>query len=174
VLAEFKRPVYDQTGLRLSTSAIRRPSADVLDAKVHHNNLINSILAKIQANTAGVDDAVMLDSRGFIAETNATNLFIVEGERISTPDCHACPEGITRSVVLEICARHKLPYAVRDISLSEAYRADEVFCTGTMGEIASVIELDGRKIGAGDHAVTKRLSALFKDLTATEGVVVVD
>lgn len=174
VLAEFKRPVYDKAGLRLITSTIRRPSADVLDAKVHHNNLINSILAKIQANTAGVDDAVMLDNRGFIAETNATHLFLVEGDRLSTPYCHACPEGITRSVVLEICQRHKLPYAVRDISLSEAYRADEVFCTGTMGEIAPVVEFDGRKIGAGNHTVTERLSALFQELTATEGVAVVD
>ncbi len=174
VLAEFKRPVYDKTGLRLITSTIRRPSADVLDAKVHHNNLINSILAKIQANTAGVDDAVMLDSRGFIAETNATHLFLVEGDRTSTPYCHACPEGITRSVVLEICERHKLPYAVRDMSLSEAYRADEVFCTGTMGEIAPVVELDGRKLGSGNPTVTERLSAYYKELTATEGVVVVD
>ena len=77
VLAEFKDPVYDQAGIRLITSSVRRHAPDSLDPKIHHNNLLTSILAKIEANVAGADDAVMLDSRGFIAETNATHLFMV-------------------------------------------------------------------------------------------------
>jgi branched-chain amino acid aminotransferase len=74
VLAEFKDPVYDLAGIRLITSSVRRTAADSLDPKIHHNNLLTSILAKIEANVAGADDAVMLDNRGFIAETNATHL----------------------------------------------------------------------------------------------------
>jgi branched-chain amino acid aminotransferase len=77
VVAEFKDPVYDQSGIRLVTSSVRRHAPDSLDPKIHHNNLLTSILAKIEANVAGADDAVMLDSRGFIAETNATHLFLV-------------------------------------------------------------------------------------------------
>src|ERR1700722_15232471 len=77
VLAEHKDPVYDQSGITLITSSVRRPAPDVLDPKIHHNNLLTSILAKIEANVAGADDAVMLDSRGFVAETNATHLFLV-------------------------------------------------------------------------------------------------
>ena len=77
VLAEFKDPVYDLAGITLVTSSVRRPAPDCLDPKIHHNNLLPSILAKIEANAAGADDAVMLDHRGFIAETNATHIFLV-------------------------------------------------------------------------------------------------
>jgi branched-chain amino acid aminotransferase len=175
VLAEHKPPVYDQSGIRLITSSVRRPTADVLDAKIHHNNLLNSILAKIQANAAGADDALMLDARGFVAETNATHVFLVTRGAVETPHCHACPEGITRAEVLALCRRHDIPHAVRDISLAEAYRADEMFCTGTMGELAPVVELDGRSIGTGAPGpVTQRLSQLFGERTATCGVVVVE
>lgn len=173
VLAEHKPPVYAQTGLTLVTSAIRRFPPDCLDPKIHHANLIQSILAKLQANAAGADDAVMLDTRGFIAETNATHLFFVDGGTVFTPTTAACPEGITRAVVLELCARHGIPCAERDVSLTEAYRADEAFCTGTMGELAAVTRIDGRTIGDGmPGPMTKKLSDCFAGLTATEGVVV--
>jgi branched-chain amino acid aminotransferase len=176
VLAEHKPPVYGPGGIRLVTSTYRRPGPDVLDPKIHHNNLINSILAKIQANAAGADDAVMLDARGFVAETNATHLFVVAGERVLTPFCHACPEGITRATVLELCRRHAIDHAEADLSLAECYRADEVFCTGTMGELVTVLELDGRKIGPAnaERPMTQRLIGLFRELTAREGTVVVD
>ena len=78
ILAEHKAPVYSKSGLTLITSKIRRPPPEVLDARIHHANLLNSILAKIEANNAGADDALMLDTRGFIAETNATHLFTVQ------------------------------------------------------------------------------------------------
>lgn len=173
VLAEYKPPVYAQTGLTLVTSAIRRFPPDCLDPKIHHANLIQSILAKLQANAAGADDAVMLDTRGFIAETNATHLFFVHGGAVFTPTTAACPEGITRAVVLELCARHGIPCAARDVSLSEAYRADEAFCTGTMGELAAVTVIDGRRIGSGmPGPMTGRLRGYFAALTAQEGVIV--
>jgi len=175
VLAEHKPPVYDKGGITLVTSTVRRPAPDCLDPKIHHCNLINSILAKIQANAAGADDALMLDARGFVAETNATHVFVVTGGEVVTSQVVACPEGITRSVVLELCREHGIPHAERDLSLTEVYRADEVFCTGTMGEIAPVTRIDGRVIGdAGVGAMAQRLGGLFRELTAREGVRVVD
>lgn len=174
VLAEFKAPVYDKSGIRLITSGVRRPAPDVLDPNIHHNNLINSILAKMQANAAGVDDALMLDGRGFVAETNATHIFLVEGGVVATPRTVACPEGITRAVVLQLCEELDIPHRVGDLSLTEVYRADEMFCTGTMGELAAVAEVDGRAIGSGERPITVRLSEAFRELTAREGETVCD
>ena len=174
VLAEHKPPVYGTSGLTLVTSSVRRFPPDCLDPKIHHNNLIQSILAKVEANCAGADDALMLDTRGFVAETNATNVFIVEHSIVRTPRAVACPEGITRGAVLEICAAHAIACEVCDLSLSELYRADEVFCTGTMGELAAIIRVDGRTIGDGAPGpVTRRLSELFRELTFREGTRVV-
>ena len=170
VLAEHKSPVYDTAGLSLITSSVRRFPPDCLDPKIHHANLLQSILAKIQANVAGADDALMLDMRGFVAETNATHVFIVEGRKVVTSYTHAAPEGITRATVLELCAQHGIPHEVRDLSLTEVYRADEMFCTGTMGELAAVTTVDGRTIGAGTvGAVTQRLTELFRQETAASG-----
>ena len=174
VLAEHKPPVYGTTGLTLKTAAIRRSPPDCLDPKIHHNNLLPSILAKIEATAAGADDALMLDTRGFIAETNATHLFFVERGVVRTPTTAACPEGITRAAVLELCAAHAIPHEVTDLSLTEAYRADEAFCTGTMGELAAVTTIDGRTIGDGRVGpMTQRLTALFRELTSREGEPVV-
>ena len=174
VLAEFKAPVYDKTGITLITSSVRRFPPDCLDPKVHHCNLIQSILAKIEANTAGADDALMLDLAGFVAETNATHVFIVRQGAVLTSRLVACPEGITRGVVLDLCRANGIPHEERDLSLTEVYRADEVFCTGTMGELAPVTRVDGRPIGGGPPGpVTARLSALFRELTAREGTSVV-
>ena len=173
VLAEHKAPVYERSGLRLITSSLRRFDPDALDPKIHHANLLQSILAKIEANAAGADDALMLDRRGFIAETNATNFFIVTGGVVMTGRAVACPEGITRAAVLELCADNGIRYRVKDLSLAEAYRADEAFCTGTMGELASVTEIDGRTIGTGQPGpVTGRLSGLFRELTARSGTAI--
>jgi branched-chain amino acid aminotransferase len=170
VLAEHKAPVYDKGGLKLITSSVRRPPPDVLDPKIHHCNLLSSILAKIEANAAGADDAVMLDNRGFVAETNATHLFLVTDGVVLTSRVVACPEGITRTVVLELCAANNIRHAERDLSLTEFYRADEMFCTGTMGELAPVVELDGRPVGISRIGpVTRRLMELFKRLTEREG-----
>jgi branched-chain amino acid aminotransferase len=178
ILAEHKAPVYARTGLTLITSKFRRPSPEILNCKIHHANLLNSILAKIEANDAGADDALMLDSRGFVAETNATHLFIVRhsdksrasGE-LATSRVLACPEGITRATVIEICAAQKIRCIETDLSPADVYGADEIFCTGTMGELAGVIKIDNRIIGDGKVGpMTKRLSDLYVQRTATEGV----
>ncbi len=104
VLAEWKPPVYDRRGIRLVTSSWRRNPPQCLDSKIHHNNLLNNILAKIEANEAGADDAVMLDVEGFVAETNATNLFLAARGGLVTPTADHCLPGITRAIVLEIAA----------------------------------------------------------------------
>jgi branched-chain amino acid aminotransferase len=174
VLAEHKAPVYAKTGLTLITSKMRRPPPEILDPRIHHANLLNSILAKIEANNAGADDALMLDTRGFVAETNATHVFIVRAGHVSTPRVIACPEGITRATVVEICTANAVPCDERDLVLNDLYGADEMFCTGTMGELAGVIKLDGRLIGDGQvGSMTRRLSELFAARTAIEGDVVI-
>lgn len=174
VLAEHKSPVYDPAGITLITSSQRRPAPDCLDPKIHSNNLLPSILAKIEANAAGADDALLLDSRGFVAETNATHVVLVRGDGIATPTTAACPEGITRGAVLGLCAAHDIPALVADLSLSEVYNADEVFVTGTMGGLAPVVRVDGRQIGVGSPGpVTARLTALYAELTAGSGIRVV-
>src|SRR5213083_1232528 len=174
VLAEHKPPVYAKSGLALITSKIRRPPPEVLDARIHHANLLNSILAKIEANNAGADDALMLDTRGFIAETNATHVFIVRNGDLATSRVVACPEGITRGTVIEICAAEKIRCVETDLSVVDIYGANEMFCTGTMGELAAVTKIDNRHIGDGKvGAMTKRLSDLYTHRTASEGVQVV-
>ncbi|HEX5491871.1 MAG TPA: aminotransferase class IV [Candidatus Udaeobacter sp.] len=182
VLAEHKPPVYAKSGLNLITSKTRRPPPEVLDARIHHANLLNSILAKIEANNAGADDALMLDTRGFVAETNATHVFIVRGSNgssgtseLATSRVLACPEGITRATVVEICVAEKIRCIETDLSPADIYGADEMFCTGTMGELAGVIRVDNRQIGDGNIGpMTKHLSDLYLKRTATEGVQVVD
>jgi len=175
ILAEHKPPVYSKKGLKLITASVRRPPPEVLDARIHHANLLNSILAKIEANNAGADDALMLDTRGCVAETNATHVFIVRHGDLATSRVLACPEGITRATVIETCATEKIRCVETDLSLVDVYGADEMFCTGTMGELAGVIQLDSRKIGDGKVGpMTKRLSELYAQRTASEGVSVVD
>jgi branched-chain amino acid aminotransferase len=173
--------VYSKTGLKLITATVRRPPPEVLDARIHHANLLNSILAKIEANNAGADDALMLDTRGFVAETNATHIFIVHNfdksrasGDLATSRVVACPEGITRATVIEICAAEKIRCVETDLPVVDIYGANEMFCTGTMGELAAVTKIDNRVIGDGKvGAMTKRLSDLYAQRTATEGVPVV-
>jgi len=174
VLAEHKGPVYEKRGLKLITSNFRRPPPQVLDPRIHHANLLNSILAKIEANNAGADDALMLDLRGFVAETNATHIFLVRRGELATSRVVACPEGITRATVLEICSAENIACVEADLALDDVYGADEMFCTGTMGELAAVTKVDDRIIGNGAVGqTTERLSQLYGRRTLNEGVTVV-
>jgi branched-subunit amino acid aminotransferase/4-amino-4-deoxychorismate lyase len=170
VLAEWKDPVYDSSGIRLITSSVRRNSPATLDSKIHHNNLLNNILAKIEADVAGVDDAVMLDLHGFVAETNATNIFLARHGVLMTPTTDACLPGITRAIVLELARANGIEAVERNVSSSELYTADEVFTSGTMGELAPVLEIDGRTIGTGEPGpMTARLRELLLAHTREEG-----
>lgn len=148
VLPEHKGMVYGDGGIRLITASVRRNSPSCLDSKIHHNNLLNNILAKIEANVAGADDAIMLDLEGFVAETNATNLFAVRKGCLLTPAPTACLPGLTRQLVLELAHQMGMQVEERRVSLTEFYTAEEVFTTGTMGGLAHVTEIDGRRIGS--------------------------
>ena len=170
VLAEWKNPVYDEIGISLVTSSIRRNSPMHLDSKIHHNNLINNILAKIEANLAGADEALMLDNHGFVSETNACNIFYVKNGMIFTPPADACLPGITRRKVMEIAGSLRIPVALKNLSLTEFYNADEVFTTGTMGELTRVNVIDGRKIlNKSADKIFDRIRTEFRRRTETEG-----
>jgi branched-chain amino acid aminotransferase len=168
VLAEWKSAIFYGEEMCLVTSNIRRNSPLCLDSKIHHANLINNILAKIEANNAGVDDAVMLDLNGFVAETNATNIFMIKNGVVITPYPKACLPGITRGLIIEICRNNNIPLIEQDISVTELYNADEVFTTGTMGELARVNEIDNRKI-ENKAGVLIQIQSLFTKLTEVEG-----
>lgn len=168
IIAEWKPPVFEKNGVKLITSTIRRNTPSCLDSKIHHNNLLNNILAKIEANYAGVDDAVMLDIDGFVAETNATNIFIVKEDKVLTPFPDACLPGITRNTVLKLCDSNQISATEARISIAELYSADEVFITGTMGEITPVKEIDGRSFKPGN--MTEKISDLYLAKARTEGL----
>jgi branched-chain amino acid aminotransferase group I len=149
VLAEWKPPVYSDSGIRVITASTRRNTPQCLDSKIHHNNLLNNILAAIEANVAGVDSAIMLDINGFVSETNDTNIFVVSKGIVCTPYADACLPGLTRRMTLDICHMNKIPAEERNLSLTELYTASEVFTSGTMGELTPILEADGRVIGDG-------------------------
>ena len=178
VLAEWKPPVSGSgvsgRGLRLITAATRRNDPRCLPSRIHHANLLNNILARIEAERAGADDAIMLDVEGFVAETNSMNLFLVQGGRLVTPTDEHCLPGITRAAVLELAPRAGVPAEVRPTTIEEFRAADEVFCTGTMSELAPVVAIDDARIGGGAAGgsaagpVTARLQAAFSQLVAAE------
>jgi len=179
ILPEFK-PVggaatYDNNaGISLITATNRRNPPACVDSKIHHCNLINNILPKIQANLAGAADAIMLDMEGMVAETNATNIFLVKRGELITPDANACLPGITRNFLLSLAAAQTLGYTCteRRVSLAELHSADEVFTTGTMGELTPVKVIDGRPIGARDaltgrivNPVTQHIQKIYAEST---------
>lgn len=174
VLAEWKpvaggRTTYDNTrGISLITAVNRRNPPSTVDSKIHHNNLINNILPKIQANHAGAADAIMLDLEGFVSETNATNIFMVNHKGVLvTPHADSCLPGITRATVMEIAKRDcNIQVEERRVSLAEFHAAEEVFTTGTMGGLSPVTNIDGRTIGTGEVGpVTKKLQTVYKTLS---------
>ncbi|MDX1665688.1 MAG: aminotransferase class IV [Saprospiraceae bacterium] len=169
VLAEWKPPVYPPS-IRMITSSVRRNSPLFLDSKIHHNNLLNNILAKIEANHAGADAGLMLDKDGYVSEANGVNVFCVRKNTVFTPHADSCLPGITRGLIIEICEREGIPIREKNLSLAEFYTADEVFTTGTMGELTRVEEIDGRNIinQAGSERLTQ-IQGHFEKLTREWG-----
>ncbi len=162
VLAEWKPLVYDNSGgIKVLSSSQRRNAPQFLDSKIHHANLLNNILAKIQANVAGKDAGLMLDERGFVAELNGSNVFMLKNNTIYTPYAHACLPGITRGSVIELCQKNNIPIEEADLTLSQFMNADAVFATGTMGELTPIVEIDGREISK-ENKLLKEVMELFK------------
>ncbi|NJC26346.1 aminotransferase class IV [Neolewinella antarctica] len=169
VLAEHKPPVYPPT-ITLITSSVRRNSPNSLDSKIHHNNLLNNILAKIEANHAGADAGLMLDKDGYVSEANGVNVFLIRNGVVRTPYADYCLPGITRRTILRLCVEHNIPAEESRISVSEFYTADEVFTTGTMGELTRVAAIDGREIiNKQDGSLLDQLNEIFAALTKVGG-----
>lgn len=165
VLAEWKPLVYDNDhGIKVISTSQRRNSPQFLDSKIHHNNLLNNIIAKIQANVAGKDAGLMLDDRGFVAELNGSNVFVVKDGKVYTPFAHACLPGITRNSVMDMCNKEGISLVEADISLSQFYNGDGVFATGTMGELTPIVEIDGREIPKGDELQKKIIQLYEKEV----------
>jgi branched-chain amino acid aminotransferase len=163
VLAEWKPLVYDNhSGITVLSTSQRRNAPQFLDSKIHHNNLLNNIIAKIQANVAGKDAGLMLDDRGFVAELNGSNVFMIKQGKVYTPFAHACLPGITRNTVIQLCHDHGIQLIEADLSLSEFINAEGVFATGTMGELTPIVEIDGREISR-DSQLMDQVLNLFKN-----------
>ncbi|MCX8204956.1 MAG: branched-chain-amino-acid transaminase [Candidatus Nezhaarchaeota archaeon] len=156
-----------ERGLRAIISSVRRDAVDATSHEAKTLNYLNSILAKIEAIEAGVDEAIMLDHRGFVSEGTGDNVFIVKKGVVSTPPRTAgILSGVTRSCVIELCRELGIPVFERDITVVELYTADEVFVTGTAAEVMPVTVVSGRVIGDGRPGpVTKRLMEEFRRLT---------
>ncbi|CAI8324330.1 MAG TPA: aminotransferase IV [Flavobacteriaceae bacterium] len=163
VLAEWKPLVYDNnSGITVLSTSQRRNAPQFLDSKIHHNNLLNNIIAKIQANVAGKDAGLMLDDRGFVAELNGSNVFMIKQGKVYTPFANACLPGITRDTVMQLCKDHGIQLIEADLSLSEFMNAEGVFATGTMGELTPIVEIDGRVISR-DSVLMDQVLKLFKN-----------
>lgn len=169
VLAEWKPPVYPPS-ISLITSSVRRNNPMFLDSKIHHNNLLNNILAKIEANHAGADAGLMLDKDGFVAEANGVNVFFIREGVVHTPQAEACLPGITRQTVLDLCHKNQIPAQEGRYSVAEFYAAEEVFTTGTMGELTRVHAIDGRTIrGPRKTSLLDQIQAYFTEYTRETG-----
>ena len=169
VLAEWKPPVYPES-IKLITSSIRRNNPMFLDSRIHHNNLLNNILAKIEANYAHADAGLMLDKDGFVAEANGVNVFLIKHGVVRTPYADACLPGITRGTILKLCKENNIPSEEARIAVSEFYTADFVFTTGTMGELTKVAEIDGRAIKSAEGTdLFNTINAHFSAFTEKNG-----
>lgn len=159
-----------EKGLTAVTVSVRRNAADALPPNVKSLNYLNNILAKIEANYKGGDEAIFLDTHGNITEGSGDNLFLVKNGVLITPHTLNNLRGVTRHVVLEAAAALGLTVMERDVGYFDLYTADEVFVTGTAAELGPIVTIDGRTIGTGTPGpITKQLMAGFSAITAKEG-----
>ncbi|UQQ34243.1 branched-chain-amino-acid transaminase [Paenibacillus polymyxa] len=169
-LAIYPEEAY-LTGLKTISVSQRRNIPDALNPKIKSLNYLNNILVKIQSNYAGVGEAIMLNSQGYVTEGSADNIFIVKSGVLYTPPCYlGALEGITRNAIIDLCA--KLGYLLKEqpFTLHDVYVADEVFFTGTAAEVIAAYEVDGRTIGSGVAGpVTLGLLAEFRKIVDQDG-----
>jgi branched-chain amino acid aminotransferase len=171
IIPEYKNalPETASRGIRLFTVHVRRGYPDVQDPKLNSHSKLNCITACIQATKAGADEALMLDPHGFVATCNSTHFFIVGKGEVWTSSGDYCLDGITRGVVIGLCETNDIPVYQKNFSLTDVYRADEAFVTGTFAGLAPVSEIDGRIIGDGERGpVVESLQQLYLGLLETE------
>ncbi len=161
-----------RNGLSIVTVPTVRNLPEALNPQIKSLNYLNNILAKIEAGNAGCDEAIMLDSLGYVAECTADNIFVAKNGHLYTPpQCMGTLRGITRDSILEIARKYKIPAHEHVITRHEVYISDECFLTGTAAEIVPVVKVDGRIIGAGKPGkLTLSLMKKFKELTSKDGV----
>ncbi|KAF5003957.1 hypothetical protein FDECE_9546 [Fusarium decemcellulare] len=159
-------PSSKARGLRLGTTWVRRGPPDVKDEQWNHISKATDVQACISANVMNVDEALMLDQRGFVKTCNSVNFFIIRGDEVWAPTKDNQMQGITRQKTIDVCRANGITVRELDFSLTEAYGADEAFCTGTFPSQIHVTEIDGRTIGDGKRgAVTQRIQELYSDLS---------
>lgn len=161
-----------ENGLKLISVSTRRNVPDALNPKIKSLNYLNNVLVKIQANLAGVGEALMLNSQGFVAEGSGDNVFIIKNGVIYTPPSYiGALEGITRAAIMEICEKEGYVLKEEPFTLHDVYVADEVFLTGTAAEVIAVREVDGRTIGSGKAGpITTHLLQEFRKIVEIDGV----
>jgi branched-chain amino acid aminotransferase len=164
VIAEYKQadPLVRDRGITLHTSSVRRPPPNTLDQRLNIHSKMHEVLALIEATEAGADEALMLDTNGFVATCNATNFFIVRSGEVWTSRGESNLPGITRWAVLEVAGRAGIPTHEKDFTADDVYSADEAFVTGTFGGLTPVTAVDGHTIGDGSREMTDRLRSLYE------------
>lgn len=166
IIAEHKKASEESTkkGITLFTSTVRRGAPDYLDPRLNCHSKLHEVQALSQAIEAGADEALMLDTRGFVSTCNATNFFVVRGEEVWTSTGSYCMNGITRHNVILACKANGIICKEKDFSLFDVYSADEAFVTGSFGGLTPVVKIDGRVIGSGANPVTVKLRELYKQM----------
>jgi branched-chain amino acid aminotransferase len=169
IITDSMAPLYEGINATAIVAATRRNNPDVLDPQIKSLNYLNNILAKIEANRAGVDEAIMLNQNGIVCEGTSDNIFIVKkGVLITPPLSDGALGGITRDTVIELARELKIPVEERSMTIHEVLGADEAFLTGTAAEIGALVEVNGQKIGEGEPGpVWKMLATAFKKLRKT-------
>ncbi|MBX0357043.1 branched-chain-amino-acid transaminase [Halobacillus sp. Nhm2S1] len=169
-LALFPKELYER-GVRLASVSSRRNRPDVLPPQVKSLNYLNNILVKMEANQAGVDEALMLNDQGYVTEGSADNIFIVKNGTILTPPTYlGALEGITRNAIIDLAEEKGYKVKEQPFTRHDVYVADEVFLTGTAAEVIAVVEVDQRKVGEGKPGVvTNHLLSEFRKVTTTDG-----
>ncbi len=166
IIPEYKDPVPTviDRGQKLFTVHVRRTGPAEQDQKLNSHSKLNCILACIQADKAGADEALMLDPDGFVATCNSTHFFIVRDGEVWTSPPDYCLGGITRGNILRACREAGIPAIEKRFSLFDVYSADEVFITGTFAGVSPVREVDGRDIAHLNGPMTQRIRSLYQDL----------
>src|SRR3954454_15581404 len=163
LISVYPKEMYEK-GIAIITSSVMRNHPNALSARIKSLNYLNNILAKIEANDAGVSEAVMLNHEGYISECTADNIFIVRNGEVQTPAMtEGLLEGITRGVMLKLCRRMNIPCVERRLERHDLYVADECFLTGTGAEVIPVSKIDNREVGNGQPGpITRRLIDAFR------------
>ncbi|MFA0821554.1 MAG: branched-chain-amino-acid transaminase [Methanomethylovorans sp.] len=159
-----------EVGLTGVTVSVRRNAADALSPNIKSLNYLNNILAKIEANEKGGDEAIFFDSNGYLSEGSGDNIFIIKNGKVYTPPTINNLKGITRATAIELLEEMNIPVSVENLGMFDLYTADEIFVTGTAAEAAPLVKVDGRAIGTGKPGpITKKMIKAFEVITQTTG-----